>query len=48
MILNHEDEDYCMETNLSCPNCGAFHIVYLPKEEQENDKQREIDFESSA
>ena len=48
---DHDDEDneeHAIVTNLSCPNCGAFHIVYLPKEEQENDKQREIDFESSA
>ena len=33
--IDHEDEDYCMETNLSCPNCGAFHVVYLPKNEIE-------------
>ena len=33
--IDHEDEDYCMETNLSCPNCGAFHVVYLPKNETE-------------
>ena len=31
--IDHEDEDYCMETNLSCPNCGSFHVVYLPKNE---------------
>ena len=33
--IDHEDEDYCMETNLSCSNCGAFHVVYLPKNETE-------------
>ena len=33
--IDHEDEDYCMETNLSCPNCNALHIVYLPKDEIE-------------
>tara|TARA_R100001086_G_C11804969_1_gene249874 strand:+ start:341 stop:499 length:159 start_codon:yes stop_codon:yes gene_type:complete len=27
-----EDEDYVMETNLSCPNCGSLVMVYLPKE----------------
>ena len=32
--IDHEDEDYCMETNLSCPDCGSFHIVYLPKNEE--------------
>ena len=36
--IAHEDEDYCMETNLSCPKCGAFHMVYLPKNETD-DKQ---------
>jgi len=36
--IDHEDEDYCMETNLSCPDCGSFHMVYLPKDKQE-DKQ---------
>ena len=30
-----EDEDYVMETNLSCPNCGSFVMVYLPKQEEE-------------
>ena len=30
--IDHEDEDYCMETNLSCPNCDAFYLVFLPKE----------------
>jgi len=40
--IDHEDEDYCMETNLSCPNCGAFHVVYLPKNETD-DKQIWID-----
>ncbi len=43
-----DEEGYSMVTNLTCPNCGAFHLVYLPKEKQDNDKQREIDFESSA
>ena len=37
-----DDEDYSMVTNLTCPNCGAFHLVYLPKEEQENDKQQKL------
>ena len=40
--IDHEDEDYCMETNLSCPNCRAFHVVYLPKNETD-DKQIWID-----
>ena len=36
--IEHEDEDYCMETNLSCPNCDAFYMVYLPKDKPD-DKQ---------
>ena len=36
--IDHEDAEYCMETNLSCPNCNALHIVYLPKDESD-DKQ---------
>ena len=38
-----DDEDHAIVTNLSCPNCGSFYMVYLPK-----DKQQEIDFESSS
>ena len=32
--IEHEDSEYMMETNLSCPNCGSFVMVYLPKEEE--------------
>lgn len=28
-----EDDQYSMETNLSCPDCKSFYLVYLPKEE---------------
>ena len=38
--IDHEDEDYCMETNLSCHNCGAFVLVYLPKTSE--DKQTKL------
>jgi len=27
-----DDEVYQMETNLTCPKCGAFYCVYLPHE----------------
>ena len=27
----HEHEDYAIETNLSCPNCNSFYLVYLPE-----------------
>jgi len=32
-------EEYAMETNLSCPECASFVLVYLPKtigDEEEN------------
>tara|TARA_B100001250_G_scaffold409023_1_gene432523 strand:- start:915 stop:1073 length:159 start_codon:yes stop_codon:yes gene_type:complete len=30
-IKEKEDEEYVMETNLSCPKCNSLIIVYLPK-----------------
>ena len=27
-----EDEDFLIVSNLSCPNCGTFVLVYTPKE----------------
>lgn len=30
--IDEENENYCMVTNLSCPNCESFVEVYLPKE----------------
>ena len=30
--IEEENEEYCMVTNLSCPKCSSFVIVYLPKE----------------
>jgi len=30
--IDEEDENFMMETNLGCPNCGSLTIVYLPKE----------------
>ena len=32
-----DDEEHAIVTNLSCPNCGAFHMVYLPKDKQEEE-----------
>jgi hypothetical protein len=38
-----DDEDYSMVTNLTCPNCGAFHLVYWGhKGEEEESKQQEL------
>ena len=34
--LEEEEEDYCMSTNLSCPKCNSFYIVYLPKDKEKN------------
>lgn len=36
------DEDFAMETNLSCPACGSFVLVYLPlegPEDKDNDPE---------
>tara|TARA_R100000900_G_scaffold7169_1_gene7263 strand:+ start:185 stop:346 length:162 start_codon:yes stop_codon:yes gene_type:complete len=30
--IEEENEEYTMETNLSCPTCNSFVIIYLPKE----------------
>ena len=32
--IEEENEDYIIETNLSCPNCKTLVMVYLPKEEK--------------
>ena len=34
--MEEEEEDYCMSTNLSCPKCGSFYMVSLPKDKEEN------------
>ena len=31
-----DDEEYLIETNLSCPNCNSYVKAYLPKESVEN------------
>jgi len=33
--IEEENEDYIMETNLSCPKCNSFVMVYLPKIQEE-------------
>ena len=30
--IEDESEDYAIVSNLSCPKCGAYVEVYLPKE----------------
>ncbi len=41
--LDEENENYSIESNLSCPNCGTLVLVYLPKiytEEKEEDAKQ--------
>ena len=32
-----DHEDYEMVTNLSCPNCGSYVEVYLPRKKKQSD-----------
>ena len=41
-----DDEEHAIVTNLSCPNCGAFHLVYWGH--KEDNKQQEEDCESCS
>ena len=34
--IEEEDDEYCMETNLSCPECNSFYLVHLPKDKNES------------
>jgi len=36
--IDEENESYAIVTNLSCPKCGAFVEVYLPKNEGEKNE----------
>ena len=36
-----DDEEHEIVTNLSCPNCGAFHLVYLGKREKDEQSKRQ-------
>lgn len=33
--VSDHNEEFDVETNLSCPNCDAFVLVYLPKIEDD-------------
>tara|TARA_A100000171_G_scaffold27244_1_gene25419 strand:+ start:113 stop:433 length:321 start_codon:yes stop_codon:yes gene_type:complete len=38
-----DEEEHAIVTNLSCPECGAFHLVYWGhKGEEEESKQQEL------
>ena len=32
-------EEYSIVTNLTCPNCDTYVLVYYPREEEEDDKK---------
>ena len=36
-----DEEGYSMVTNLTCPNCGAFHLVYWGKREKDEQSERQ-------
>ena len=33
--ISEEDSEYVMETNLSCPECGSFVLVFYPREQED-------------
>ncbi len=35
--IDEENDHFCMETNLSCPECDCLVIVYVPKEKNEDE-----------
>jgi hypothetical protein len=34
--IERDDDDWCMVTNLSCPKCQAFVLVYSPKKREKS------------
>ena len=34
--IEEESDEFCMVTNLSCPECGSYVEVYLPKDDPES------------
>tara|TARA_R110001592_G_scaffold5317_2_gene29376 strand:+ start:1548 stop:1898 length:351 start_codon:yes stop_codon:yes gene_type:complete len=36
---SEDDEEHAIVSNLSCPDCGAFHLVYWGHKGEEEDKQ---------
>ena len=33
-----DTEDYQMETNFSCPNCGSFYLAYYSKQKEKKEE----------
>ena len=40
--IEEESDEFCMVTNLSCPNCGAYVEVYLPSDDAEPTWQKKL------
>ena len=40
--IEEESDEFCMVTNLSCPNCGAYVDVYLPTDDAEPTWQEKL------
>ena len=40
--IEDEYDEFCMVTNLYCPNCGAYVEVYLPTDDAEPTWQKKI------
>ena len=34
--IEHENDDFIIVTNLSCPECGSYVEVYYPKENEDD------------
>ena len=39
--VEDQENDYSMETNLSCSECGSFYLVYLPKGDEDAEAGKE-------
>ena len=40
--IEEESDEFCMVTNLSCPECGSYVEVYLPKDDPEPTWQEKL------
>ena len=40
--IEEESGEFCMVTNLSCPECGSYVEVYLPKDDLEPTWQEKL------
>ncbi len=35
-----EDDEFQMETNLSCPECDSFYLVFLPHDDDSREAEK--------